>query len=185
MVEPVDGNVLRDAMRRVPSPVTVVTAVHNGEVRGITIGSFTSASLDPPLISFNVSRDAQAYPVLIEAERFIVHVLNDEQAYLSNHFAIPDLPSEVQFRDVSYELDSFGTPILSGVMAVLSCRRRAIYDAGDHVILLGEVYQLTCAREGGPMVYYNRGYHEIGDEADVALFEPAQGSSVQDHGRPQ
>jgi len=159
-------------MRRVPSPVTVVTSSHEGEVRGITIGSLASASLDPPLISFNLSRDATAYPVLTRAERFVVHVLSDEQAYLGNHFAIKDLTPEQQFSKISHELDSYGVPVLPEAIATLYCRRRAIYDAGDHVILVGTVTEITCARDGAAMVYYNRSYHEIGREADVTLFEP-------------
>ncbi|NNE36302.1 MAG: flavin reductase, partial [Rhodothermales bacterium] len=65
-------------MRRVASPVTVVTAGRGDEARGITIGSFTSASLDPPLITFNLSRRARMHSLLPRTDRFVVHVLGDD-----------------------------------------------------------------------------------------------------------
>ncbi len=97
-----DGQVLRHVMRHVPSPVTVVTAAGAGERRGITIGSFTSVSLEPPLISLNVAREAQMHPVLAAASHFAVHVLREDQAHLARRFSLPDLTSADQFEGVAF-----------------------------------------------------------------------------------
>lgn len=172
MESPVDGQVFRMIMRRVPSPVTVVTADDRGDPRGITIGSFTSASLDPPLISFNVDKEAQMYDVLLDVSRFAVHVLTDRQAHLSEHFAVPDATSEQQFGSVAYQRDEYGTPILNDVLAVLHCRKYAVYEAGDHSIFVGEVQGMKEAVGGMPVLYFDRTYRSVGDEVTSNLLSP-------------
>ena len=169
----VQGDRLRMMMRHVPSPVTVVTAAHAGEKRGITIGSFASTSLEPPLISFNVARDAQMYPLMQKADRFVVHVLSESQAHLGNQFSLPDAPPEAQFKGVAHVLNENGTPVLEGAVIVISCLKRAVYEAGDHVIVLGEVVGIEDETSRRPLVYYDRNYHAIGAVADITLFDPA------------
>jgi flavin reductase (DIM6/NTAB) family NADH-FMN oxidoreductase RutF len=160
---PVDGEQLRAVMRRVPSPVTVVTMVAQEEFRGVTIGSFNSVSLEPALISFNVQNVSQAREALEATEYFAVHILGDQQAALSDHFAIPDASGAVQFNGLAYRLSAWGVPILPEVLAVLHCRRYAIYPAGDHAILVGAVLEIEEGVAGSPVVYYNRTYHTLGD----------------------
>lgn len=172
-----DGEALRGAMRRVPSPVVVVTAAGEEEARGITIGSFTSVSLEPPLISFNVGRDTRMFGVITAAARFAVHLLSEEQAHLCNRFALPDLSGAAQFEEVPHRLDEQGTPVLEDVLAVLHCRRYAVYDAGDHVILLGEVVEIEQVSEGEPILYYNRDYRSVGEAVRVSLLEPVNRAS--------
>ncbi|MDX1548725.1 MAG: flavin reductase family protein [Rhodothermales bacterium] len=175
----IDGQALRQAMRRIPSPVTVVTAAGEGEVRGITIGSFTSVSLDPPLISFNVDQAAQMHPLIMQAERFAVHVLTEAQAHLSNHFAVKDRTGAEQFAAVPYRLDAHGTPILEDVLAVFHCTRYAVYPAGDHSLILGAVYRIEEGGAAGPILYFDRSYRRIGGEAEVRSFSTVKrGSST-------
>ncbi len=178
MQRTVDGEALRRAMRQVPSPVTVVTAAGQGGARGITIGSFTSVSLDPPLISFNVAHDAQTHDLIVGAERFAVHLLSDEQAHLSNHFALPDVTGAEQFAAMPYRRDPYGTPILDDVLAVFHCTRYAVYPAGDHSLLVGEVVAIEEGMAGQPLLYFDRAYHTVGEEAKLTLLEPVnRGSS--------
>ena len=171
----VEGEVLRHVMRQVPSPVTIVTVESSGEIRGITIGSFTSTSLRPPLVSFNLSRDAQSYEALITAERFAVHILAESAAHLADHFATPDLSSEDQFEAVAYRVDAFGTPILLDALAILHCERHAVYDAGDHSILVGRVTDVEHGADGAPLLYYDRTYRRVGTEVQPTKFEPVGG----------
>ena len=179
MQQKLDGHTLRTAMRRVPSPVTVVTVAGDDEPRGITIGSFTSVSLDPPLICFNVAHDAQAHDVLIQAERFAVHILTDEQAHLSDHFAIPDRTGEEQFADLDYRVDADGTPILSDALTIFHCAHYAVHPAGDHSLLLGEVVAIQEYVAGEPLIYYDRTYRSVGDLAKVsALASVKRGSNA-------
>ncbi len=164
-------------MRRVPSPVTVVTAVGAGERRGITIGSFASVSLDPPLVSFNVGKDAQMHPVIEAADHFNVHVLTDTQGYLCNHFALPDTTPAQQFENVSFRLDAQGTPVLDAVLTVFFCKKYALYDAGDHTLVVGEVLRIEEAPEGQPILYFDRSYRSVGEEVRSSLFAPVKRAS--------
>ncbi len=155
-------------MRRVPSPVTVVTAKGAEEARGITIGSFVSVSLDPPLITFNVHRKARMHAILTAANRYAVHILRAEQAHLSELFARADLTGEEQFAQVSFTpaLED-GLPILNDVLGVLYCTPYAVHVAGDHSIFVGKVAAVALGEEGAPLLYFNRGYYTLGIEATM------------------
>lgn len=172
MTQQVDGEELRSIMRHVPSPVTIVTAAGPDGPRGITIGSFASTSLRPPLISFNVSLDAQIYDSLTTEGRFAVHVLRDDQAHLADHFATSDLSSKEQFDGVAYRVDPEGTPILLESLAVMVCKLEAVHRAGDHSIIVGEVDRIEDEADGEPLVYFNRTYRKAGSAVQAAWFEP-------------
>ena len=109
--ENVNGAALRAVLRQVPSPVTVVTARSDeGQPFGITIGSFASVSLRPPLVSFNVSKGARTYRLLAKAERLAVHVLRREQAALAARFADPGRSPEQQFAGVDWRAGEHRLP---------------------------------------------------------------------------
>lgn len=145
-------------MRRVPAPVTVVTAVGRTEARGATIGSFTSVSLDPPLVSFNIEKGSQMHAVLDDASHFAVHLLSDEQAALCEHFARPDQPAAEQLAAVPHRTDAHGVPILEDVPVVIHCGFRNAVEAGDHSIVIGRVIRLDERNAVPPILYYNRAY---------------------------
>jgi flavin reductase (DIM6/NTAB) family NADH-FMN oxidoreductase RutF len=149
-------------MRRVPSAVTVVT-VGGEEPRGITIGSFTSTSLNPPLISFNVQQEARAHGLLEKAAEFAVHVLSADQAPLSDHFADPSLDSRQQFEGIAHERMAGGLPILEGASAVFRCTLFARYDAGDHSIFVALVGSVELGPNTGAVLYMDRQYREVGE----------------------
>ena len=153
-------------MRRVPSPVTVVTAAGPDERRGMTVGSFTSVSLDPPLVSFNVALDAQMHDLIADAKHFAVHILSDQQAQLSNNFAVPDRTGEEQFAAIPHRLDANGTPILEDALAVFFCTRYATYPAGDHTLVVGQVLDIEAGLDGSPLVYFDRSYRHLGDKVN-------------------
>ena len=163
MTPVVSGEVLRQTMRCVPSSVVVVTAARPGETRGITIGSFASVSLTPPLISFNVFDDCLMYPVINAVDQFNVHVLSDHQADVSRKFAEPGLAGAEQFTAVPYTLDASGIPVLSDVVALLSCDVYALHPTGDHVLVIGRVRTARFDELRQPLVYQNRSYHRMGD----------------------
>ncbi len=159
-----DGNRLRAVMRRVVASVAIVTAAGDDERRGITISSFTSVSLDPPLVSFNVRRQARMCRTLQAASDFVVHVLSDKQAALSAHFARPGQTGTQQFSPIAHRIRACGSPVLEAALAVLCCRRYALYPAGDHVIVVGRVVAIEEAASGQPLLYYDRTYRTIGSE---------------------
>lgn len=163
MLAELTGEDLRSVMRHVPSPVTVVTLMGPDGPRGITIGSFTSVSLDPALISFNIMHDSSAHDMLLEADDFAVHILRDDQAALGERFAEPALSSSEQFEGIGYKLNESGIPILLDSLAVILCRPFKIVDAGDHSLFIGSVIEAGVASEGRPLLYYWHAYREVGE----------------------
>ncbi|MDE2958026.1 MAG: flavin reductase family protein [Bacteroidota bacterium] len=153
---------LRGVMRQVPSSVAIVTAVGAQEARGITVGSFNSVSLRPPLISFNVSNDCRMHPLLMHAERFNVNVLTDQQLDVSRTFAEPDQDGADQLAAVRYCLDRWGIPVLADTVALLSCSTWARHAAGDHVLVIGRVQSAKIEGDRMPLVYLDRSYHRMG-----------------------
>jgi len=177
MPESINGETLRQVMRRVPSPVTVVTAADAHEARGITIGSFASVSLEPPLVCFNVNHEAQMHDVILEAPRFAVHVLGEEQAHLANHFAVPDRSGAEQFRAVPHQVNEDGTPVLDDVTAVLYCVHHNVFTAGDKSIIIGRVVDVRLLESRGAVLYYERTYRGVGDELRSTRLSPVKRAS--------
>ncbi|MEM1271344.1 MAG: flavin reductase family protein [Bacteroidota bacterium] len=153
-------------MRHVPSPVMVVTAMGPEGARGMTAGSFTSVSKTPPLISFNVQKESQMYSAITTTKYFAVHLLAEDQALFSNHFATPGLTSEQQFAEIAHHIHETGVPVMDGTMGALVCKPYALHEAGDHVLVLGEVVDVVDGREGKPLVYQNRAYRQLVEPAE-------------------
>jgi flavin reductase (DIM6/NTAB) family NADH-FMN oxidoreductase RutF len=174
MSEPVEGRVFRAAMRRVPSPVVVVTAEGETEARGITIGSLTSVALDPPLVSFNVGRDSRMYPVMETCSRFAVHVLGEGQAHLAKRFAVPGLADDEQFEAVSFTRDAHGTPLLDGVSARFHCVPHDSIAAGDKMLYVGLVVQVDEQPDDGAVLYYQSSYRGVGSELRSTELSPVK-----------
>jgi flavin reductase (DIM6/NTAB) family NADH-FMN oxidoreductase RutF len=147
----------RDTMARWPSGVTVVTALDGDEPVGMTAASFSSLSLDPPLVLVCVSRAANSHDGLIRAPGFAVHILGSEQADLSAAFAEP---GPLKFDEHPHEPGPFGAPLLPFGVALLVCAHHAAYDGGDHTILLGRAVETELAGTD-PLLYCNRGYWRL------------------------
>lgn len=162
---PVDGEALRRAMRRIAVPVVVVTTEAEGAPRGATIGSFTSVSLDPPFVSFNVTRETALHRALCHADRFAVHLLAAEHAALAAHFARPDLDGEAQLAPFPHRRFADGRPpLVEGTLGVLVCRAESRFAAGDHAIFVGRVEALLPGRDGDPLLYHHQTYRGVGKE---------------------
>jgi flavin reductase (DIM6/NTAB) family NADH-FMN oxidoreductase RutF len=174
MSEPVEGGIFRAAMRRVPSPVVVVTAQGDRETRGITIGSFTSVALDPPLVSFNVGRESRMYSVMETCSRFAVNVLGEEQAHLAKRFAVPGLTGPEQFDAVPYTQDAHGTPVLDDVTARFHCVPHDAVAAGDHVLYVGLVVGVDEQTDHGAVLYYQSSYRGVGSELRSTELSPVK-----------
>jgi flavin reductase (DIM6/NTAB) family NADH-FMN oxidoreductase RutF len=172
-----EPSTFRASMRRVPSPVVVVTAQGPQEARGITIGSFSSVALDPPLVSFNVARESRMFEVMEQCERFAVHVLGENQAHLAKQFAVPGLSGPEQFESVPHVRTSDGTPILEGGSAVLYCRPHDSVPAGDHRLYVGLVTEAEERPDRGAVIYYKSGYRGVGSELRSTRLAPVNRAS--------
>lgn len=158
---------MRRRMRHVVSPVTVVTCGRGDQARGITIGSFVSTSLEPALVSFNLSRGAQMHDVLPFADDFLVHVLAEDQVFVSERFAIPDLTGRQQFDGIDTSEHESGLPVIRGTTLVLWCRVHNVFPAGDHSLIIGLVQATVESADKRPLVYFDKGYRAVGTTVGV------------------
>ncbi|TCP24951.1 flavin reductase (DIM6/NTAB) family NADH-FMN oxidoreductase RutF [Scopulibacillus darangshiensis] len=164
MMTKVDGHALRNACGKFLTGVTVVTAQgKDGNQVGFTANSFSSVSLEPPMVLICVGKNITSYDQILSADGFAVHVLSVDQKDLSTHFA---KKGGDKFKDLVKATGLYAAPILSDCSAVFECRTANQIDAGDHTILLGEVEQLTSqepAKE--PLGFFQGKYTSIGIEA--------------------
>lgn len=141
---------LRDAFGRFATGVTVVTTRgRDGKLEGVTANSFSSISLDPPLVQWSLNGQARSRSTFETAEWFAVNILSLEQIDLSHNFAWPRAD---KFEGVDHRPGLGGCPLLEGSLAHFECRRDQIVSAGDHIILIGQVRRTTY-REGLPLVF--------------------------------
>lgn len=158
---PVDPKSLRNAFGSFMTGVTVVTTIEpNGEPRGFTANSFTSVSLDPPLLLICIAKTASSYPVFSKAPGFVVNILAEDQKDTSGIFASkrPD-----KFAAADWHKSGNGLPVISGSLSWFDCARREVIDAGDHVILLGAIRDFGT-RDANPLGYARGGYVTLGLE---------------------
>ena len=158
------GDALRSALRDHASSVVVVTARGGAGPRGATIGSFVSVSLDPPLVSFNVTHGTRLAAALLEADVWAVHLLSEAQADLAAHFAVPDLDGADQLAPFPHVDAGDGPPLLRGTLGVLLCRPHGRVEAGDHTVWIAEVTDIVDGAGAAPLLYYRQSYRAVGGE---------------------
>lgn len=152
---PFDSARYRQVLGHFPTGVTVVTAAGTPFPVGMSVGSFASVSLDPPLVGFFAGKDSTTWPDIEAAGAFCVNILSDEQEELSRRFATKD---EDKFTGIGWSPAGSGAPLLDGVLAWIDCEIAEVVDAGDHVCVLGRVLDLGTGVDGGPLVFYRGGY---------------------------
>lgn len=145
---------LRRAFSRFATGVTVVTTHAPGQgAVGFTANSFSSVSLDPPLVLWSIARRAARYDAFAQAEHFAIHILSAEQRGIAAHF----VSDGGGFDQFDWAPDENGTPALHGCLARLACTRHEAVSAGDHTIIIGRVTGLA-QREGAALAYINSRY---------------------------
>jgi flavin reductase (DIM6/NTAB) family NADH-FMN oxidoreductase RutF len=158
----VDPEALRLVMRTWATGVTVVATALEGVRHGMTVSSFTSVSLDPPLVLVSLERAAQTHRLLERSGYFSVTVLGDGQQAVSDRFAGRQPEDEDRFAG----LDTFtlvsGAPFISGGLAYFDCRVVSTYLAGTHTVFIGEVLAVQAGDESAaPLLYHDRDYHQL------------------------
>ncbi len=155
-----DPEQLRQAMRAWSSGVTVVTAAHNGERHGMTVSSFTSVSLEPPLIIISLHTESRTHRLVHAANAFAVSILSADQHDISDRFAGRADDGD-RFTGLDTETLVTGAPALRGALARLDCRVIQVVSAGMNTIFLAEVAAVRGDGEGQPLVYHNRRYWSL------------------------
>lgn len=152
----IDGRELRDALGRFTTGVTVVTTMTGTGPVGITVNSFASLSLDPPLVLWSPARRSSRFAAFEAASHFAVHVLARDQEPIARHFA----RSADGFARFEHETGLDDMPLLTGCAARFECRHVARFDGGDHLICVGEVLRFDAA-DREPLVFHRGAYRGL------------------------
>ncbi|GAB4071208.1 flavin reductase family protein [Ancylobacter sonchi] len=145
-----DHGHFRRALGRFATGVTIVTTrTAEGKLEGLTANSFSSVSLDPPLVLWNLRRQAPSLASFTGSGVFAVNVLGTHQKHLCRHFATPH-PDK--FDSVAHRIGDHGAPLIEDAIARFECRTEQVIEAGDHLIFLGRVLR-AAHRDGEPLIY--------------------------------
>ena len=154
-----DAQRFREVVGSYPTGVTVVTARNGGGAPfGLTVNSFTSVSLDPPLVLVCIDRLSSSHDPLIESGTFVVNILASDQTAVAARFATD--PSGDRFVGLAWEEGPLGDPVLPDGVAWLACTVQQVHEAGDHSILVGQVEEVAVA-EREALVFHRGSYAAV------------------------
>lgn len=157
--EPFNADEFRAALRRWATGVTIVAAQHMDTRHGMTVSSFTSISLEPPLVLVSLEQKAKTTQLIQASRSFGVTILGDEQDWISDRFAgrIPEINNRFEGLEIFTLMT--GAPLLVIGIANFDCRVVSAWEAGTHTIFMGEVVDLRIGNYSKPLVYFDRDYH--------------------------
>ena len=154
----IDQAEFRRVLGHFASGVTVVTTCEAGTCHGITVSSFASLSLEPPLVLFCIDQQSSCHAVLANADGCVVNILAEDGEWLSRLFASRD-PDK--FAKVRYHVGLVGAPVLDDALAVIECRLHSQLPGGDHTIFVGEVVAVDVRSKAKPLLYFRSGYGQL------------------------
>jgi len=150
-------NGLKQAMRIFPQGVTVATMTGPNGPTGLTVSSFTSISLEPPLVLISIAKGSAIHDLFREAKAYAINFLADDQKSVSDTFAGRTRATD-RFEGLRLSKGVTGSPIIDGVRVAIECRAWQVYEGGDHSILVGEVVSAKTFNTKRPLVYYSQQY---------------------------
>lgn len=155
----IDGQEFRQLMGRYPTGVVIVTAKdRNGQLHGLTIGSFTSISLEPCLVGFFPGVNSASWNAMRDIESFSISVLSAEQEAICAAFA---RSGEDKFAGVGYSFGELGNPLINDAILWIECTTHSTSEAGDHLLVMGEVQRIVAGSAQPPMIFCQGGYPQL------------------------
>ncbi len=152
---------LRHVMRRWTAGVTVVTSAYNGVVHGMTVNSFTSISLNPPLISITLANETRTLKMVLDSKIFGVSILGENQIEISDRFAGKILEDGNRFEGVDTFTLENDAPLISNSIGYLNCLAIYVHKLPSSTLILGEVIAAAAGLDEPPLVYLNRDYRKL------------------------
>lgn len=155
----IDPKHFRDVMGSYPTGVCVITSVSDsGERFGLAVGSFTSVSLDPPLVGFLPDKKSRSWEKIAVTGRFCVNVLSADQLETCRRFASRH---DDKFEGMAHGTSPGGLPVLDDVLAWIECDVASVSEIGDHLLVVGAVRAMERNVEEVPLIFYRGGYHTL------------------------
>lgn len=151
---------LRNCLGSFATGVTIVTCIdEQGEPQGVTANSFSSVSLEPPLVLWSIAHSSSTFAQFMAAQTFAINVLTQSQQDLSNHFA---KTGQGLFEGKSYHAAQNGAPLFADALATFECTQEQVYEAGDHHIIIGRVTHFS-SHAGSPLVFQGGQYRRLAE----------------------
>ena len=150
-----DSSTMRTVGGHFATGITIVTASHDGEPVGMACNSFSTVSLEPPLVLFCAAKSSSTWPRIQAAGKWAVNILGEDDEEVSRLFAEKGAD---RFAHMTFRPGASGAPLLDRSLAFFDCVTDAEYDAGDHVVVVGRVLELGYQSEGKPLLFYRGGY---------------------------
>lgn len=147
------------AIGKYPTGVTVISTIHRDKLFGFTANSFTSVSLNPPILSFCLSKKAGSLSSFQNSSNFVINILAFDQANIAKHFSsqIAD-----KFSIISYNISSISNcPIIEGVVSFAECEKIHMFDIGDHFLFTGKVLSVQICNNKPPLIYFAKNYYKL------------------------
>lgn len=178
----IDARTLRDAFGAFPSGVVAVAASVRGQLTGIAASSFTSVSIDPPLVSFSISKTSSTWPLLREADRLGLSVLADHHDAVCRQLAGP---REERFAGLPFRVTGNGAVLLDEAVATYDCSIHEEVVAGDHLIVLLEVHEVGAGDSEHPLVFHRSAFAKLHrDDLDPSRLDGRINGAEVDRGEP-
>ncbi len=150
---------LRSVLGRFATGVCVITTTRaDNSAVGITANSFSSVSLEPPLVLWNLQNNSERYADFSSPDYFAINVLSSDQEALSTHYARRGI---YQMDAAHFEAGQHGSPIVHGALASLECETETTYEAGDHLIIIGRVRSMVSGEATDPLLFYGGAYRKL------------------------
>ncbi|MCB1706097.1 MAG: flavin reductase family protein [Halioglobus sp.] len=154
-----DGRQLRDALGRFATGVCVITTLTDKkQAVGMTANSFSSVSLDPPLVLWSLQNNSDVYDAFSTPRHFAINILSSEQQAHSNQYA---KKGQHDLDPTHYRLGKYGAPIIRHALATFECKLHATHEGGDHLIIVGKVLDMQQRPTGEPLLFYCGRYREL------------------------
>lgn len=156
-----DAEALRTFMRHWATGVAIITVHDQGQIHGMTVNSFTSVTLTPPLVLVCIERAVRTHAMLTRSGQFALSILAEGQDSISNRFAGRDTEHKDRFEGLETFTATTGAPILANNLGYLEGRVVSSHEAGTHTIFVAEVLNAQTSVQNRPLLYFNQGYRQI------------------------
>jgi|TARA_R110002072_G_scaffold25932_3_gene86301 flavin reductase (DIM6/NTAB) family NADH-FMN oxidoreductase RutF len=154
-----DARELRNALGRFATGVCVITTVSDAQQAvGMTANSFSSVSLDPPLLLWCLQNNSDVYDIFARPRYFAVNILSSEQQAHSNQYA---KKGQHELDATHFQLGKYGSPVIRNALVTFECELEVAHEGGDHLVILGRVREMHQRSTGEPLLFYSGGYREV------------------------
>lgn len=160
-ISAVSEDQFKSAMQNFTTGITVVSTNYQGMLYGLTINSFTSVSLSPPLVLFCVNKNSNNIKGFKSSDVFAISILSEHQKLISVHFARSNVNAFKKFENIDYQLGINKCPLINESICLVECHKTSEYDGGDHIIFLGKVTSVKINSNLKPLLYFAKSYKTI------------------------